>query len=86
MTNLKKLFSTILLITSFSNFTSRAMENSEDKQTNETDDSIIKREWSEDGNYLKITINGVIWTFGPFNDPNEENQPDPKTMTPKINI
>lgn len=79
MTKIKKLFFAIISITSFSSFSSWAMETTENKEIELNDENYleIKKEWSEDENYLKITINGVAWVFGPFNDPNE-NDKNPK--------
>jgi hypothetical protein len=78
---MKKVFFAFFLITSFSNFTSQAMENSEEEDANTDEDfMVIKKEWSEDGNYLKITIDGVVWKFGPFDDPKEENQNNSNTI------
>lgn len=86
MTNFKKLFLVFFLITSFSNRTSQAMEVSEKNQLEETEQAdenylVIEKKWSEDENYLYITINGVVWSFGPFNAPdeNEESQNNSNT-------
>jgi hypothetical protein len=93
MMKFKKLFFVAFLVTSLSNFNLQAMEKTwehiiyiapdndlyEFVEKNDDETQPIQREWSPDGKYLYITINGVIFTYGPFpsdSDETEENQTD----------